>query len=153
MTIIDPSKVPERSGSGYPPEFRPPVAGRHKRALGDAGGLTSFGVNLTRLDPSATSSMRHWHTKESEFVYVLEGELTLVTDAGETLLRAGMAAAFPAGEADGHHFINRSDRPALYFEVGDRRADDDCFYPDIDLEWTGGVYRHKDGTPWEMPKE
>lgn len=149
---LDPATLPGRTGSGYPEEFRALVAGREKRALGDALGLQNFGVNLVRLPPGCASSQRHWHTKQDEFVYVLEGEVTLVTDAGEQVLGPGMAAGFPAGKADGHHLVNRSGRDALYLEVGDRTAGDECDYPDIDLavRWIEGEERfvHKDGRPY-----
>ena len=131
---LDPQTVPARDGSSYPAPFRAAVEARAKRALGDATGLSQFGVNLVELPPGCWSSQRHWHTHEDEFVYVLDGELVLVSDAGEQVLRAGMAAGFPAGEPDGHHLINRSDRPATYLEVGTRREDlDEVDYPDIDL--------------------
>jgi len=151
---LDPAEVAERVGSSYPEPFRGPVAGRRKRALGDALGLRNFGVNLVRLAPGAASSMRHWHARQDEFVYVLEGELTLVTDAGAQPLKAGMAAGFPAGVGDGHHLVNRSDQDALYLEVGDRMPGDAVVYPDIDLAIpprpaTGPyVFTHKDGTPY-----
>jgi uncharacterized cupin superfamily protein len=131
---LDPQTVPPRRGSSYPEPFRAAVEGRAKHALGDATGLTQFGVNLVELPPGCWSAQRHWHTHEDEFVYVLGGELTLVTDAGEQVLRAGMAAGFPAGTPDGHHLINRTDRPAVYLEVGARREDlDEVDYPDIDM--------------------
>ena len=152
-SVIDPTTVSARTGSSYPAPFAKAVAGRIKRALGDACGLENFGVNLTELPPGAWSSQRHWHLKQDEFVYVLEGELVLVTDAGETLLRAGMAAGFPANNGDGHHLINRSDRNAIYLEIGDRSSGDGAVYPDIDLtvkqapdgKW---VYSRRDGTPY-----
>jgi uncharacterized cupin superfamily protein len=138
---LDPQTVPERRGSSYPEPYRAQVEARIKRPLGDATGLTQFGVNLVELPPGCWSSQRHWHSHEDEFVYVLEGELTLVTDAGEQILRPGMAAGFPAGKPDGHHLINRTDRPATYLEVGSRRDDlDECDYPDIDM-----AVRHRDG--------
>jgi uncharacterized cupin superfamily protein len=151
MSIIDPSMVPEQSGTAYPPVYRDLVAGRHFRRLGEAAGLTNFGVNLVRLEPGAGSSQRHWHTKEDEFVWILEGTPTLITDEGETLLRPGMAAGFPKGAANGHQLVNRTTTDVLFLVVGDRAPDDDVFYPDpdIDMEITGGVVRHKDGTPWE----
>jgi uncharacterized cupin superfamily protein len=149
MTIVDPSTVAERSETSYPPPYRSAVAGRHFRRLGDAAGIVNFGVNLVRLEPGAASSQRHWHTHEDEFLYVLEGTPTLVTDAGEALLRPGLAAGFPKGEANGHHLVNRTEAPVLFLVVGDRSAEDECFYPDVDMEITGGVLRHKDGTPWE----
>jgi uncharacterized cupin superfamily protein len=131
---LDPETVPPRRGSSYPELFRDQVEGRTKRALGDAVGLSQFGVNLVELPPGCWSAQRHWHTHEDEFVYVLDGELILVTDAGEQVLRPGMAAGFPAGKPDGHHLINRTDRPAAYLEVGTRREDvDEVDYPDIDM--------------------
>jgi len=150
---LDPQAVPARRGSSYPAPFRAQVEARSKRPLGDATGLTQFGVNLVLLPPGCWSSQRHWHSHEDEFVYVLEGELTLVTDAGEQVLRAGMAAGFPAGEADGHHLINRTDRPATYLEVGSRRDDlDEVDYPDIDMavRQRGGVqlFVRKSGEPY-----
>jgi uncharacterized cupin superfamily protein len=115
-------------------------------------GLKNFGVNLMRLPPGCASSQRHWHSKQDEFVYVLEGEVVLVTDAGEQSLRAGMAAGFPAGKPDGHHLVNRGARDALVLEVGDRTAGDEGDYSDIDMMWriVDGVerYLHKDGTPY-----
>jgi uncharacterized cupin superfamily protein len=134
LPALDPETVPARRGSSYPEPFRAAVAGRAKRPLGDAVGLSQFGVNLVTLPPGCWSSQRHWHSHEDELVYVLEGELTLVTDAGEQILRPGMAAGFPAGHPDGHHLINRTERPAVYLEVGTRRDDvDECDYPDIDM--------------------
>ena len=134
MAVIrDPAQVSARRGSGYPAKFAQGFEGRVKRALGDAGGLTQFGVNLTTIEPGAMSAQRHWHRVEDEFVYMLEGELTLVTDAGEETLRPGMAATFPAGEADGHMLVNRGDKPATYLEVGTRAPDDDVVYSDIDM--------------------
>jgi uncharacterized cupin superfamily protein len=137
---LDPQTVPARRGSSYPAPFRAAVEAREKRPLGDALGLTQFGVNLVELPAGCWSSQRHWHTHEDEFVLVLEGELTLVTDAGEQVLRPGMAAGFPAGKADGHHLINRTDRPAVYLEVGTRDALDEVDYPDIDI-----AVRQRDG--------
>jgi uncharacterized cupin superfamily protein len=148
MPIIKPGEVAARSGSSYPPPFAAMAAGRIKRALGDAGGLTDFGINLTHLPPGAWSSQRHWHTGEDEFVYILAGELTLITDAGEALLHAGDCAAFPKNIADGHHLINRSATAALYLEIGTRAEKDVCHYPDIDLRADHAGYSHKDGTPY-----
>lgn len=146
---LDPATLPEENRTGYPEPYRALVAGRFRRRLGDALGLTRFGVNLTRLEPGSASAQRHWHTKEDELVYVLEGELTLVTDAGEQLLTPGMCAAFKAGVPDGHHLVNRSDRPAVLLEIGDRDPDDEAAYPDVDLHVTkDGVYTRKSGEPW-----
>jgi uncharacterized cupin superfamily protein len=153
MTVIrDPSKIEGRRGTIYPAEFAKGFEGRIKRALGKAGGLTQFGVNLTTLEPGAMSAHRHWHAKEDEFIYVLDGELTLVTDAGEEVVRPGMAATFPAGEANGHMLVNRTSAPATYLEVGTSSADEDVDYPDIDLRMQrrGGkvVFLHKSGEPY-----
>ncbi len=149
---LDPETVPAVTGSDYPEPFRAAVAAREKRVLGDALGLRNFGVNLVRLPPGTPSTLRHWHSREDEFVYVLEGELTLVTDAGEQVLTPGMAAGFPAGVADGHVLENRTQADALYLEVGDRVEGDEADYPDIDLlvRWIDGErkYVHKDGTPY-----
>jgi len=133
MPKIDVSAVPERRGSGYPPPFDAPCAKRVRKRLGDAGGLTDFGVNLMRLPPGGWSSQRHWHTAEDEFVYVLEGELTLVEDGGEITLRAGDCAAFPKNSGSGHHLINRSTVPAVYLEAGSRKPEDVTICSDIDL--------------------
>jgi uncharacterized cupin superfamily protein len=131
---LDPDTVPARAGSSYPAPFRAAVEARRKRPLGDPLGLSQFGVNLVVLPPGCWSSQRHWHSHEDEFVYVLDGELTLVSDGGEQVLSPGAAAGFPAGKADGHHLINRADRPATYLEVGSRREDvDEVDYPDIDM--------------------
>lgn len=149
---INPAAVPVRHGAGYPGDFNAVCEGREKRALGDAAGLRNFGVNHVILPPGVASAHRHWHTKQDEFIYILEGEITLVTDAGEQLLTPGVAAGFPAGVADGHQLVNRSDKPAIYLEVGDRTEGDAVDYPDIDLTLTTGpegrVFRHKDGKPY-----
>ena len=150
---IDPQAVAPRRTTNYPEPFRKVVAGREKRALGDAAGLRNFGVNLTRLEPGAASALRHWHEKQDEFVYVLEGELVLVTDLGEEALGPGMAAGFPAGRACGHHLVNRTDKPALYLEIGDRSpgerahytADDLAAALDLEGRWR---FTHKDGRPY-----
>lgn len=141
-------KLPVRTGSGYPEPFRQYSPKRTKIRLGDGAGLTDFGVNLTRLPPGEWSSARHWHKLEDEFVYLLEGELVLVTDAGETVMRAGDSAGFPKDTPNGHHFLNRSDRDAVFLEVGSRRAGEECFYPDIDLHLDSRGWTHKDGAPY-----
>jgi uncharacterized cupin superfamily protein len=152
IPALDPATVQPRSDSGYPEPYRSRVLPREKRRLGAALGLEQFGVNLTTLPPGKESSMRHWHTHEEEFVYVLEGEVVLRTDAGEQLLRAGQCAGFPAGSGDGHQFVNRSERPAVYLEVGSRNEADEVFYPDVDLHYspTGqpGQFTRRDGTPY-----
>ena len=148
---IDLNLVPVVTGSGYPEPFDVPCAARARRRLGDAAGLTDFGVNLLRLPPGCWSSQRHWHSAEDEFVYVLEGEVVLVTDAGEEILRAGECAGFKAGLRDGHHLQNRSSRDAVVIEVGSRKiAEDEGEYPDIDLRFLKGDagYAHMDGTPY-----
>ncbi len=116
--------------------------------MGDAVGLTQFGVNLVRVPPGVWSSQRHWHSAEDEFVYVVEGELVLVTEGGEQVLRAGMIAGFPAGHADGHHLVNRSARDAVYLEVGTRAERDDVDYPDCDMQIRANGLTRKDGTPY-----
>ncbi|MBC6981675.1 cupin domain-containing protein [Caulobacter sp. 17J80-11] len=146
--VIDLKAVPVRTGSGYPAPFNLCAGARQKQALGDAGGLTQFGVNLTRLPPRAWSAQRHWHHGEDEFVWVLEGELVLITDAGEQTVRAGQACAFKCGVPNGHHFVNRSGADAVYLEVGTRTPGDICEYPDVDLHAVGDEYVHKDGTPY-----
>ena len=149
---IDANEVAARTTSLYPEPFASMVAGRAKRALGDVFGLTNFGVNLTRLAPGSRSALRHSHTRQDEFVFVLEGTVTLITDAGETRLRAGMCAGFPAGSSDAHQLINRSDSDAVYLEIGDRIAGDEVIYPDDDLaaRMVDGRWQflHKNGQPY-----
>ena len=142
---LDPATVPSRTGTAYPEPFRAPCEARAKQALGNELGILSFGVNLVRLEPGSWWSQRHWHSRQDEFVFVLEGEITLVTDAGEQLLRPGTAAGFPAGKADGHHLVNRTDRVAVYLEVGDRAPDDEVTYPDIDMRYADFAFRHLSG--------
>ena len=151
MPKIDIDKAPTRFGTGYPPPFDERCKGRRRWQLGDAGGLTQFGVNLMRLPPGQWSSQRHYHTHEDEFVWIVEGEVVLVTDEGEQVLRAGDCAAFPAGVPNGHHLQNRSDREAVLLEVGSRLPElDGCDYPDLDMLAEPGVepYLHRDGTPY-----
>ena len=137
----------------FPPPMVAKTVGREKRPLGELFGLTNFGVNLTRLAPGACSALRHAHAKQDELVYVLEGEATLVTDAGESILRAGMCAGFKAGTGDAHHLVNRSQKPVVFLEVGDRTPGDSVKYPDDDVvgfSVPGGKwqYTRKDGTPY-----
>jgi len=146
MAKINPETVMMRKGSGYPAPFCERAKGRVKRALGDAGGLSDFGVNLVRLPPGEWSSERHWHSHEDEFVYVLDGEATLISDDGEQTLRAGECAAFPKGRADGHHLVNRSARDVVFLEVGSRSDADVCSYPDVDLLLANNTYTRKDGS-------
>jgi uncharacterized cupin superfamily protein len=126
------SDVPLQTGTRvYPPGLRERLDGRHKARLGNAVGLSDFGVNITRLEPGAWSALRHWHEREDEFVYVFQGEVTLIDDGGEHRMVAGEFSGFSAGVANGHHLVNKSDRPAVYFEVGSRRTDVDVVhYPD-----------------------
>jgi len=149
MPKIDITAVPERRGSGCPPPYDSPCATRIRRRLGEAGGIQDFGVNLMTLPPAAWSSQRHWHSHEDEFVYVLQGELTLVEDQGRTVLRAGDCAAFPKGTGNGHHLVNESSQVAVYLEVGSRHRDDLTTCSDIDLQSANsdGRFVRKDGTP------
>lgn len=145
---LDPNSVEAVVHSTYPEPYRSRVLPREKRRLGDALGLTHIGINRTTLLPGKESSMRHWHTHEDEFVFVLEGEVVLVTDAGEQLLSPGMCAGFPAGAGDAHQLINRSATPAVYLEVSNRDAADTVHYPGLDLMYVGGKPRRRDGTPF-----
>jgi uncharacterized cupin superfamily protein len=151
---LDPGTLVPESHTGYPPAYAARVLPRPVRALGDALGLTHIGVNLATLLPGKESSMRHWHTHEDEFVYVLEGEVVLRTDAGEQVLTAGMCAGFAAGRPDGHQLINRSLQPARYLALSNRAAADVCYYsdPEVDLVFSPpharGAFTRRDGTPW-----
>lgn len=150
---LDPSTLIPRTDSGYPEPFRSRVLPREKRALGDAVGLTKIGINLTTLPPGKESSMRHFHTLEDEFIFVVEGEVVLCTDEGEQLLCAGMCAGFPAGVSNGHQLVNRGDRPVRYLEVSNREPDDSAMYSDVDLAYRKradgrAMFTHKDGTPY-----
>jgi uncharacterized cupin superfamily protein len=149
MSKIDIAAAPKRTGSDYPKPYDAPCATRQRTRLGDAGGLTDFGVNLMRLPPGVWSSQRHWHDREDEFVYVVAGEVTLVTDEGETILKAGDCAAFAKNVANGHHLINKSGADALVLEVGTRTNDDVCIYSDIDMKYDAdyGGYVRKSGVP------
>lgn len=153
LALLAADAAPRKQQSNYPAPFAARVAGRLKRPLGDPFGLTSFGVNLTRLAPGAMSALRHAHTKQDEFVYVLEGEPTLVTDEGETALRPGMCAGFEAGTGNGHHLVNRTGRDVVILEVGDRTPGDSATYPDDDIAAALGPdgrwrFTRKDGTPY-----
>lgn len=150
MPKIDLNSVPEVSRTSYPKPFSDDVAGRYYRRLGQAAGLRDFGVNLCRLAPGAWSSQRHWHSSEDEFVWMIEGEAMLVTNVGETVMRPGDCAAFPAGVPDAHHLINRSDRDAVFLVVGSDKPADTCHYPDVDLHLprNDGDFTRKDGTAY-----
>ncbi len=153
MPKIDLDQVPAKAGSGYPPPFKAMAEGRIKQALGDAGGLTQFGINLTRLPPGAATAQRHWHENEDELVFVVSGELVLIEEGGETPLGAGEAATFKAGHADGHYLLNRSAVDAVVLEIGTRASDERCHYPDIDLVYEkrdGGIrFSNKAGEPYD----
>ena len=157
MGMIDLSKLKPCTGSIYPEPYASEMAGRSSLRLGDAGGLTQFGANLVILEPGAKSSLRHWHLNEDEFVIVTQGECTLVQDAGETVMRAGDCAAFPAGDTDGHQFVNKSAAEARFLVAGTRAERDFCTYSDVDLkvELTPGHYKftHKDGSALQVPQE
>lgn len=152
MGKIDLQQAPTRSGTTYPPPYDAPCLRRTRWRLGMAAGLTQFGVNKLVLLPGQWSSQRHWHHKSDEFVYVLEGEVVLVSDAGEEILRAGDCAGWKAGETNGHHLQNRSQRDAVVLEVGSSLPDDIAEYPDIDLRALPEGYVHKDGTPYEATR-
>jgi len=149
---LDPATLEPRTGSGYPEPYRSRVLPREKRQLGKALGLTKIGINQTILPPGKESSMRHWHTHEEEFVYVLVGEVVLRTDAGEQTLTAGMCAGFPVGTQDGHQLVNRGQVPAVYLEISNRDDADRAFYPDVDLLYNGEkaevMFTRRDGTPF-----
>jgi len=150
LPALDPAMLPAKHGTSYPTPYREAVDGRSWRALGDAVGLTQFGVNLVELAPGSWSSQRHWHTHEDELIYVLDGELVLITDEGEQRMTAGSAAGFPAAKENGHHLANRGDKPTRFLAIGGRSRADSCYYPDIDLierqDASGYYYTHKDGT-------
>lgn len=152
LPALDPAQIDAQTGSSYPAPLRDRVTGRSRRRLGDAAGLKHFGVNLVELAPGSRSSLRHYHSTQDEFIYVLEGELILISNAGEQRLPAGSAAGFPAGVADGHCLENRSGRMVRYLEIGDRTANDAPTYPDDDLaailQDGRYVFTHKDGTPY-----
>src|SRR5512139_166816 len=137
IPALDPATLEPRTDSGYPEPYRSRVLPREKRQLGNALGLTKIGINQTTLPPGKESSMRHWHTHEEEFIYVLSGEVVLVTDAGEQTLTPGMCAGFPPGTGDGHQLVNRGTVPAVYLEVSNRHPEDKAYYPDVDLAYQG----------------
>lgn len=152
MPKVDIAKVPVKSGSFYPAPFQAEHKGRHKQALGDVIGITQFGVNLSRIEPGASSALRHWHEQEDEFIYMLTGELVLIENDGETVLKPGDAAGFKAGSGNAHKLVNRSNRDAVYFEVGSRAVIERVHYPDVDLmmerDEKGRRYVHKSGEPY-----
>jgi len=152
MPKIDIAKLPDDSRTGYPEPLNRVVQGRIRKRLGNAVGLDQFGVNLTTLKPGAASSLRHWHEKEDELVFILEGEVVLIDDGGETTLKPGDAAGFKASSPNGHHLVNKSKRDVLYLEIGTRSQHERAEYPDVDLlmirDDKGARFTHKDGTPY-----
>jgi uncharacterized cupin superfamily protein len=152
IALLASEVAPRTKPSHYPEPFASRMVGREKRALGDRFGISNFGVNLTRLAPQAQSALRHAHSRQDEFVYILQGHPTLLTDAGATSLSPGMCAGFKAGSGNGHQLINQTSQEVVYLEVGDRTAGDEGFYPDDDLKalLENGSWKfvHKDGTPY-----
>jgi uncharacterized cupin superfamily protein len=152
MPKIDIAKLPDDSRTGYPEPLNRVVQGRIRKRLGNAVGLDQFGVNLTTLKPGAASSLRHWHEKEDELVFILEGEVVLIDDSGATTLKPGDAVGFKANSPNGHHLVNRSKRDVLYLEIGTRSRHERAEYPDVDLlmirDDKGARFTHKDGTPY-----
>ena len=154
MPKIDIANLPIDSRTNYPEPFNQVVVGRSRKRLGNAVGLDQFGVNLTTLKPGAASALRHWHEKEDELVYILEGEVVLIEDGGETVLKAGDAAGFKANVPNGHHLVNKSGSDAVYLEIGSRAKNERAEYPDVDLRVvrgdSGARYTHKDGKPYSQ---
>lgn len=151
MPVIDPKTCPVRTGSIYPEPYAREMIGRSSVRLGDAGGLTQFGANLVRLEPGAISSLRHWHENEDEFVMITQGICTLIDDAGDHEMRPGDCAAFPAGDANGHHFVNRTQEAAEFLVIGSRAGTETAWYSDIDMKVTldadGFAFTRKNGSP------
>ncbi|MDP6590936.1 MAG: cupin domain-containing protein [Alphaproteobacteria bacterium] len=153
LPALDPDSVELRRETDYPGDFKNIVAGRARRALGDALGLTQFGVNLVRLAPGSASAQRHWHSREDEFVTVLSGEVALISDSGEQILGRGDTAGFAAAAGDGHHLVNKGPQEALYLEIGSRVGGDVVTYPDIDLMYRkdAGKFTNKRGEIYNVP--
>jgi uncharacterized cupin superfamily protein len=153
MPKIDIENAPARTGARYPEPYRSRVGALVRRQLGDAAGLTQFGVNLSTLEPGCVSAVRHWHENEDELVYVISGEVVLAEDGGETVPRPGDAAGFRSGVAKGHHLVNRSGQPATFLEIGSRFTDERAHYPDDDLAYrkeAGAIrFTRKDGSAVE----
>jgi uncharacterized cupin superfamily protein len=154
MPKIDIANLPVDSRTHYPEPFNQAVVGRSRKRLGNAVGLDQFGVNLTTLKPGAASALRHWHEKEDELVYILEGEVVLIENGGETVLKAGDAAGFKANVPNGHHLVNKSARDAIYLEICTRAKNERAEYPDVDLrivrDADGARFTHKDGKPYSQ---
>jgi uncharacterized cupin superfamily protein len=153
MPKIDIAKLPVDTRTNYPAPFDRVVSGRERKRLGNAAGLDQFGLNLTTLKPGAASALRHWHEKEDEFVFILEGEVVLIEDAGESVLKPGDAVGFKANSRDGHQLVNKTQRDAVYLEVGTRSKHEYVEYPDVDLlavrDDKGARYTRKSGKPYE----
>lgn len=149
MPKLDLDSIERTNRTGYPQPFASDVAGRFYRRLGPPAGLTDFGASHVTLKPGAMSSQRHWHEGEDELVVMISGEAVLIEDDGETILRPGDVAAFPKGEANGHHMVNRGDEDCVFLAIGQPVASD-CYYPDLDLHFdaTGDRYIRRDGTPY-----
>ena len=150
MPKLDLDAIEQTDRTGYPMPYAEDVRGRHFRRLAAAAGLTDVGVSHVVMEPGAWSSQRHWHEGIDEFVVMLDGEAVLVEDEGESVLRPGDCAAFPKDAPNGHHLVNRSDRPCTFLAIDGRAGEGDCHYPDIDLRWDmkGDRYTHKDGSPY-----
>jgi len=152
MPKIDIAKLPTDTRTNYPPPYDRVVLGRERKRLGNAAGLAQFGVNLTTLKPGAASALRHWHEQEDELIFVLEGEVVLIEDDGETVLKPGDAAGFKANNPNGHHLVNKSNRDTVFLEVGTRSKYERAHYPDIDMmvvrDDKGMRYTHKNGEPY-----
>ncbi len=153
MPKIDIAKLPTDTRTGYPPPLDRVVVGRERKRLGNAAGLDQFGVNLTTLKPGAASAQRHWHKNEDELVFILEGEVVLIEDGGEIVLKPGDAAGFKADTPNGHHLINKTNRDAGYLEIGTRSKYERAEYPDVDLvmirDGNGARYTRKNGDPYD----
>lgn len=152
-TIFDPEDVAESNATGYPEPYRILNTNRYVRRLGDHAGLTNFGVNLVRIVPGGQSSCRHAHATQDEMVLILEGDITLETDAGEEIVTPGTYVGFPKGTGDAHRFINKTDKDVVFLVIGDRARPDDVIYPDVDMHGEHGpdgcfIYKRKDGTPY-----
>ena len=150
MPKVDLESIEQTNRTGYPPPYDRDVAGRWYRRIGQAAGLQEIGVSHVTLEPGAWASQRHWHEGIDEFLVMLDGEAVLVEDNAETPLRAGDCAAWPKDVPNGHHLVNRSDRPCTFLAVDNQRGVGDCHYPDVDLKWDAATdtYVHKDGTPY-----
>jgi uncharacterized cupin superfamily protein len=153
ISIVAAEAPPKTKSSNYPEPFYSRMDKREKRPLGDLFSLTNYGVNLTRLAPEGVSALRHAHSRQDEFVYILQGEPTLITNSGETMLRPGMCAGFKAGTGDGHHLVNRTSDDVVFLEIGDRSAGDAVVYPDDDIQAVLGndgkwQFTHKNGVPY-----